>query len=140
MAGEYFVRGLAVPESLDLLQNLLQQVRSDHPDLDEVDLSMFETAIVEIHGNVIEHGSPPGKVVYAFELRVHDDRLVGILADTGSAVPDLSQLDGLPDELAESGRGLWLAKETLDELDYRRVGDRNTWKLVRRRSDGGTRA
>jgi serine/threonine-protein kinase RsbW len=134
MAGEYFVRGLAVPESLDLLQNLLQQVRSDHPDLDEVDLSMFETAIVEIHGNVIEHGSPPGEVVYAFELRVHDDRLVGILADTGSAVPDLSRLDELPDELAESGRGLWLAKETLDELEYRRVGDRNTWKLVRLRS------
>lgn len=135
MAGEYSVHGLAVPESLDLLHELLEQVRADHPDLEEVDLSMFETAIIEIHGNVIKHGKPPGRVVYAFDLRVHEDRLVGQLADTGDAVPDLSRIDELPDELAESGRGLWLAKETLDELEYARVGDRNTWRLVRRRSD-----
>jgi serine/threonine-protein kinase RsbW len=140
MAGEYTLRGLAVPESLDLLHTLLERVRADHPEIDEVDLSMFETAIVEIHGNVIQHGSPPGQVVYAFELRVHDDRLVGILADTGNPVPDLSQLDELPDGLAESGRGLWLAKATLDELEYVRAGDRNTWRLVRRRSDAAAPA
>jgi serine/threonine-protein kinase RsbW len=140
MTGEYSVHGLAVPASLDLLHGLLQQVRSDHPEIDELDLSMLETAIVEIHGNVIEHGTPPGEVVYAFELRVHDDRLVGILADTGNAVPDLSRIGDLPDELAESGRGLWLAKESLDELVYSRTGDRNTWKLVRRRSDAATPA
>ena len=134
MAGEYSLRGLAVPESLDLLHTLLVRVRADYPEIDEVDLSKFETAIVEIHGNVIEHGSPRGRVVYAFELRVHDDRLVGILADTGSAVPDLSQFDEPPAELAESGRGLWLAKATLDELEYIRAGGRNTWKMTRLRS------
>jgi serine/threonine-protein kinase RsbW len=133
MAGEYAVQGLAVPESLDRLQDLMDEVRGDHPDLDETDLSMFETAIVEIHGNVVEHGRPPGQVVYAFRLEVHADRLVGVLADTGNASPDLSALDSLPDDLAESGRGLWLAKATLDELDYSRTGDRNTWRLVRRR-------
>ena len=134
MAGEYRLRGLALPESLDLLHTLLVRVRADYPEIDEVDLSKFETAIVEIHGNVIEHGSPRGRVVYAFELRVHDDRLVGILADTGSAVPDLSEFDQLPDEMAESGRGLWLAKATLDELEYIRAGGRNTWKMTRLRS------
>ncbi len=139
MAGEsahaYELGGLAVPESLNLLHELFERVRGDWPDVDETDLSMFETAIVEIHGNVVEHGRPPGKVVYAFALEVQPDRIVGLLADTGSAVPDLSGLDGdPPDELAESGRGLWLAKATLDELDYVRIGDRNTWRLVRRRS------
>ena len=96
---------------------------------------MFETAIVEIHGNVVEHGHPPGQVIYAFELEVSSDRLVGILADTGVAAPDLSGMDELPDEMAESGRGLWLAKATLDDLQYARAGDRNTWKLVRNRTD-----
>ena len=134
MAGEYSLRGLAVPESLDLLHTLLARVRADYPEIDEVDLSLFETAVVEIHGNVIEHGSPRGRVVYAFELRVHDDRLVGILADTGSAVPDLSEFDEPPEEMAESGRGLWLAKATLDELEYIRAGGRNTWKMTRLRS------
>ncbi len=135
MGGDYAISGMAVPESLDRLQDLLVLVRTDHPEIDETDLTMFETAIVEIHGNVVEHGHPPGRVIYAFELEVHPDRLVGILADTGSAVPDLTQLDELPEEMAESGRGLWLAKATLDELEYARIGDRNTWKLVRVRSD-----
>ena len=135
MAGEYALRGLAVPESLNLLQDLLEQVRREHPELDETDVSMFETAIVEIHGNVVEHGHPPGQVIYAFELEVSSDRLVGILADTGVAAPDLSGMDELPDEMAESGRGLWLAKATLDDLQYARAGDRNTWKLVRNRTD-----
>ena len=44
-------------------------------------------------------------------------------------------MDELPDEMAESGRGLWLAKATLDDLQYARAGDRNTWKLVRNRTD-----
>jgi serine/threonine-protein kinase RsbW len=60
--------------------------------------------------------------------------IVGILADTGQAAPDLTGMDELPDAMAESGRGLWLARATLDELDYVRVGDRNTWKLVRLRN------
>jgi serine/threonine-protein kinase RsbW len=135
MAGEYALRGLAVPESLNRLQDLLDLVRREHPELDETDVSMFETAIVEIHGNVVEHGHPPGQVIYAFELEVSSDRLVGILADTGVAAPDLSGMDELPDEMAESGRGLWLAKATLDDLQYARAGDRNTWKLVRNRTD-----
>jgi serine/threonine-protein kinase RsbW len=139
MAGEYAVTGLAVPESLDRLQDLMDVVRADHPDIDETDLSMFETAIVEIHGNVVEHGRPPGQVVYAFRLEVHPDRLVGALTDTGNAAPDLSGLEGLPDDLAESGRGLWLAKATLDELDYSRTGEGNTWRLVRQRHRAGER-
>ena len=36
------------------------------------------------------------------------------------------------DAMAESGRGMWIARATLDELHYERAGDRNTWKMVRR--------
>ena len=47
MAGEngrhYELSGLAVPESLDLVQDLLVRVRGEHPDIDETDLAMFET-------------------------------------------------------------------------------------------------
>lgn len=134
MAGEnghhYELSGLAVPESLDLVQDLLGRVRGEHSDIDETDLSMFETAIAEIHGNVVKHGRPPGQVVYAFSLTVRPDRLVGFLADTGEPAPDLSALP-VVDELAESGRGMWLARATLDELEYARSGDLNTWKMVR---------
>jgi len=143
MAGEnghhYELSGLAVPESLDLVQDLLGRVRGEHSDIDETDLSMFETAIAEIHGNVVKHGRPPGQVVYAFSLTVRPDRLVGFLADTGEPAPDLSALP-VVDELAESGRGMWLARATLDELEYARSGDRNTWKMVRFRGEATSAA
>jgi len=32
-------------------------------------------------------------------------------------------------------RGLWLAKATLDDREYARAGQRNTWRLTRLRSD-----
>jgi serine/threonine-protein kinase RsbW len=143
MAGEsghhYELSGLAVPESLDLVQDLLARVRGEHTDIDETDLTLFETAIAEIHGNVVRHGRPPGQVVYAFTLTVRPDRLVGFLADTGAPAPDLSAVS-VADELAESGRGLWLARATLDELEYARHGDRNTWKLVRLRGEATSSA
>ena len=36
----------------------------------------------------------------------------------------------MPDELAESGRGIPLAQAALDELSYRRDADANIWTLV----------
>jgi serine/threonine-protein kinase RsbW len=138
MAGEsghhYELSGLAVPESLDLVQDLLARVRGEHTDIDETDLTLFETAIAEIHGNVVRHARPPGRVVYAFTLTVRPDRLVGFLADTGEPAPDHSALP-VADDLDESGRGMWLARATLDELEYARSGDRNVWKLVRLRGE-----
>ena len=132
MSGEYELSGLAVPESLDQLHDLLQQVRRERPEIDESTVGMFEIAIVEIHGNVIQHGRPEGRVVYTFRLRVLDDRLVGVLADDGEPAPDLSQIHDLPsDDASESGRGLWLARATLDSLEYARRDGRNTWTLTR---------
>ena len=118
------------------MQDLLVLVRSEHPDISETDLSMFETAIAEIHGNVVQHGRPEGQVTYAFSLTVRPDRLVGFLADTGEPATDLADLADLApvEEMAESGRGLWLAHATLDELLYARAGNRNTWKMTRLRS------
>ena len=57
--------------SLNLL-DLLARVRDEHPDIDETDPTMFETAMAEIHGNVVRHGRPlPGR------LRGHVDRAAG---------------------------------------------------------------
>ena len=47
MTGEYVLEGLAVPESLNLLHDLLDRVGRDHPDVDSADLMLFETAVVK---------------------------------------------------------------------------------------------
>ena len=134
MTGErYTIDGMSVPEELDRLHALFEQVATDHPDLDGADLMLFETAVMEIAGNVVEHGRPAGRVSWVFDLEVTPERLTGELSDSGQEyLGDLSP--AMPEALAESGRGLALAGAALDELDYRRGDDANHWTMVRHRS------
>lgn len=132
--GDYTLDALAVPECLNLLHDLLEQVGADHPALEAEDLAMFETAVIEITGNVVEHGRPPGRVVFRFRLHVFDDRLVGVLVDSGEALNPVVRPGELPEDMAESGRGLVLARAVLDEFSYRLNDAGNTWTMVRNRS------
>lgn len=133
MAGDYLLEGLAVPQTLHELHELLERAGSEHADLPEQDLMLFETAVIEIAGNVVEHGRPKGEVTYTFRLRVLPDRLQGLLDDGGQAVRQ-SESSVMPDSWSEHGRGLALARAVLDELTYQRDGDRNVWVMTKRRS------
>ncbi len=132
MAGDYRIDGLAVPESLGLLHSLLEQVAADHPEVSPDDLMLLETAVIEIAGNVVEHGRPPGEVRYAFTLAVLPDRLEAVLTDTGEEVPDPDDARPMPDDWEETGRGLPLARAALDELSYARGAEGNLWRMVKR--------
>jgi serine/threonine-protein kinase RsbW len=133
---EYTLDGLAVPESLGLLHDLLEKVAEDHPGLSPNDLLLFETAVIEIAGNVVEHGRPPGEVRYTFTLAVLPDRLEAVLTDTGEEVPDPDGADLMPDGWDETGRGLPLARAALDELSYARGDDGNLWRMTKRSAAG----
>lgn len=131
MAGEYRLEGLAVPDTLDLLHELLERVGREHPEVLAEDLMLLETAVIELAGNVVEHGGSSGEVAYTFALEVHADELEARLEDSGEQVPSSST--DMPDEWSEDGRGIPLARLTLHELEYERLGERNAWRLVRRR-------
>jgi serine/threonine-protein kinase RsbW len=134
MTGEYVLEGIAVPESLNLLHDLLEQVGREHPDLDGGDLMLFETAVIEVAGNVVEHGRPPGGVAWTFRLAVQPDRLEATLSDSGEEYPGGTWGTAMPDDpMQESGRGLPLATAVLDDLGYRRTGEANHWTMLRRR-------
>ena len=134
MTGDYVLEGLAVPESLNLLHALLERVGQEHPDIDAADLMMFETAVIEVAGNVVEHGRPHGRVTWAFRLSVLPDRLEGELSDSGEEYPG-GTWGPMPDDLLqEDGRGLALATAVLDRLDYRRSDGVNHWTMLRHRS------
>jgi serine/threonine-protein kinase RsbW len=134
MTGEYVLEGLAVPESLDLLHDLLERVGREHPDLDGGDLMLFETAVIEVAGNVVEHGQPQGRVSWTFRLAVLPDRLEGSLSDSGEEYPGGTWGTEMPDDLLqEDGRGLALATAVLDRLDYRRADDVNHWTMLKQR-------
>lgn len=135
MTGDYVLEGLAVPESLNLLHDLLERAGREHPDLDARDLMMFETAVIEVAGNVVEHGRPQGRVTWAFRLSVRSDRLEAQLSDSGEEYPGGTWGTTMPaDLLQEEGRGLALATAVLNSLDYERSAGANHWTMVRRRS------
>ena len=136
MAGEYRLDGLAVPETLGMLHDLLAQVADEHPEVTADDLALFETAVIELAGNVVEHGRPEGQVVYSFSLQVLDDRLTARLEDSGQA-NDVDPAEAeMPSVWAEEGRGLALAGAVLDELHVERREGWNRWQLTRLRRNG----
>jgi serine/threonine-protein kinase RsbW len=131
VTGDYVLHGLAVPESLNLLHDLLEQVAAENPALSAGDLMMFETAVIEVAGNVVEHGKPTGRVQWTFRLHVHADRLEGRLSDGGQEYPGGAWGTAMPEPMAEDGRGLALATAMLDSLSYERSDSVNHWTMVR---------
>lgn len=128
----------ANPAMLDLAHALIEQLWATHPDVAERDRARFETAVIEILGNIVEHAfaadstAETGDPARRFDivLGATDEELLASFCDNGLPIElDLSDL-AMPDELAESGRGLALAAAALDDLAYERVDGRNLWRLL----------
>lgn len=121
----------AEPGAMDAVQNELATLWERRPDLDPGLTMRFEMGLVEILGNIVEHAfdpDTPGRLL-TVSVRIEGDVVSGTLSDNGQPVAvDLSTVT-MPDEDAESGRGIALALAALDELDYVRDGDCNRWFL-----------
>lgn len=139
MGGRYHSSGRATVDGLGVLHDLLERARGEHPEVEPLDLAMLETALIEIVGNVVEHGMPPGGLHYEFWLEVSGDELRGLLVETGDPVV-VEPHDLAGDGLAESGRGLPLARAALTDFRYERRSDgTNAWTMTRQltgRGDG----
>lgn len=125
----------ATPEMLDLVHSVLERLWAAHDDVAPADRARFETAVIEILGNIVEHAyeldaGDAGSRRFDVTLTATDTELVAAFGDDGVPMSiDLSTV-GLPDDLAESGRGLALAMSAVDDLAYERAGGRNLWRLT----------
>ncbi|SRR6266487_2182978 len=98
----------------------------------------FEVAVSEIAANIVEHARPP---VMFFRLTSIAGCVVAEFRDAGqgwngppepaNVLDELDELDAL-ERLAERGRGLTLARRSVDEVEYERVGTSNHWRLMKR--------
>lgn len=112
----------------DLVDHLWVQV----PDVVPGDRYAFETAVVEVAGNIIEHGGPDVRL--RLWLIVHEDQVEAHFRDTGRVVELADAASRLSDPFAENGRGIALARAAADVVDYQRTGSTNSWRVVKRRS------
>ena len=95
----------------------------------EDDRLMFEVAVLEVASNMVEH-SIPTPTWYQFELDVNPNRLAAVLRDNAERTTVSLEAARMPDEMADGGRGLALAKSALDILEHD-AADGNCWTLVR---------
>jgi serine/threonine-protein kinase RsbW len=89
----------------------------------------FELAISEVAANIIEHAKP---VTVRLQLGVEPGQAIAEFRDTGlewHAPPSPNVMVG---DLSERGRGLWIARASVDEVCYERAGTINRWRLVKR--------
>lgn len=115
--------------TLDGIENLLARVWSAHRHVPSVVRMQVGIAIGEIAGNIVEHAAADCPVRIRMEVRVG---LAEVRVDfTDDGAPTGVDLDRvvLPDEMAETGRGLVLARAVLRQLSYCRNG-LNHWTLV----------
>jgi anti-sigma regulatory factor (Ser/Thr protein kinase) len=144
------VSGAAQPALLDLLHTLLAQfwaaLRGVALPIPDEQRHRFETAVIEIAGNVIRYAyaqGSPGPLELA--LRAYRGYVQAVFTDYGKpferqdaltpAMPQLAELaNGTEepiDELPEGGFGLALVRMTVDRLEYERTPEgQNRWMLI----------
>lgn len=122
-------------DDINTVHDFVARVWSEHEDLDAMDRLRFETALIELAANVIQHGANGGGIVAELTITVTNDLVRALITDhSESSHVDLSMQD-MPDEYAESGRGIAFIQRLVDVFHYERQEDTNHWMIEKRRSD-----
>lgn len=126
-------------EALDLVHQLVDHLWAQAEGGSDRDRFRFETAVIEVLANIVEHahrvdpqrtdGGPQDERRLDVVVAVHAGSAWASFGDNGKPVGlDLGAV-ALPEEDAESGRGLAMTLAAVDEVAYAREGDRNHWSL-----------
>ena len=140
---ELEVTGTAIPQRLEdvhrAIADLWREVDRIWPrPPDAAWRAQFTTGVGEIGANIIQYAylsETPG--LLAFRLRVFDQCIEACFSDTGRPYEgDVTEAPPEPSDpllLADSGRGIALARAAVDGLTYERVpGGTNHWCLTKR--------
>lgn len=123
--------GPAGPATLVAMHDALERLWAEAPDVDELLRIRFTTALAEVVGNVVRHGRRDDGSAPQVDACVRaDGDLRADIRDDGTSFPEPLAVPEPVDELAESGRGIAMARAVLDELDYAREPGLNRWTLV----------
>ncbi|HEY8588937.1 MAG TPA: ATP-binding protein [Naasia sp.] len=121
------------PDDVNSVHALLEEVWAAHGDVPDLDRMAFETALIELASNVIGHADGGEGISCSLAVTVSEDRIEANLVDTGQPGNIVLSAVALPDDLAESGRGLPIIQALVDELSYSREDGLNRWHIARKR-------
>lgn len=119
------------PDTVGRVHDLLSKVWVDSPHISATDRASFETALIELAANVIQHANGGRAVECTIAVDASEQAISATLIDTGEeASPDLALVE-MPEASAESGRGLAIIKALVDEVVYDSDGSVNCWRITR---------
>jgi len=125
---------LAVPPGdVDAVHSLLEAVWAEAPGIPMMERFRFETALLELASNVVKHADGGSGLWCTLEIDAHPEHIEATVLDDGE--PSDAQIllpREMPDELAESGRGIAMIQALVDDLTYSREGTTNRWSISRR--------
>ena len=121
----------APPDDVDAVHEMLETVWADAPQVGMKDRFCFETALIELTANVIRYGDDGAGVVCQVDIRVFADRIEAVVLDSGEEVTVELENREMPDDLAESGRGLAMIQALVD-VEYLHEEGRNRWRISRK--------
>lgn len=128
------MEGCSQPACVDRALDLVEELCAPDAHVDPQDKMCFETAVVEVMGNIVEHTPAGRRVDVTLRMDLYGDRMEASFEDTGDEVVVSLGAVAMPDELEEDGRGLAMAGSLVDELGYVREAGINRWRIVRRRA------
>ncbi|MDO8338911.1 MAG: ATP-binding protein, partial [Microcella sp.] len=109
------------PDTVDTVHSALESVWAVVPDVHPTDRMSVETAVIELTANVIQYANRGNPVSFALTIVVYDDRIEATLSD-GGEVDDVGLHDrGMPEPMAEHGRGIPMIQALVDSVEHRRV-------------------
>ena len=127
-----FLETTASPHALEEIQTALERAWSVNSQVPDAVRMHMGIAAGEIGANIVEHAAPNRSVRMWMDVEMLPGRVRVEFTDDGDPVQiDLSAVC-MPDDMAERGRGLALARAVPEELTYRRA-EFNHWMLVSNR-------
>ena len=122
-------------DDINVVHAYIERIWALHPDLDVMDKLRFETALIELAANVIQHADDGKSIVADVSIVIDSDYIHGRISDSSPAVKvDLTRRE-MPDGDAESGRGIAFIQRLVDVLHYERRDEENLWVIEKRRAD-----
>lgn len=121
------------PDDINVVHDYIDDVWRQHSEVGELERLRFTTALIELASNVLQHTAAEALRAEVITT-ISTERIHCEIHD--SAPPASVQLDTLsmPDENAESGRGIAFIQRLVDELHYERRGTTNIWSIDSSRS------
>ena len=117
------------PRWLRVVRAMMQEV-SRQAGFSEPERWDIALAVDEALANVIKHaykGDPNG--VVSLTCAAEDGRVEIVLRDQGEAIDPARLEPPPPDEIRPGGRGVFLMRSTMDEVEFERIGDTNQVRL-----------